>query len=264
MGQLLVERGHVTSAQLEAALVEQQETGERLGEILVKHEHISRFDLASALQTQWTWRDEAPESAAHPAATPPHPEQSVEPDPVAAVSADVPLASSKEPPAAQIQSSTAPELAIESDVSQSPLATNPPPEYASTSGPPASVSTLPDPLRAWSPSPDPAALSPAAEQQAPVPVGVEAFAALVERVSGLEDQDSLLRELRTHLRETREQLVAGEARLGALEAILGQFSQTYAALNARLDAQTREIEDLRRSTAEQATRVATAGRALLG
>jgi chromosome segregation ATPase len=108
---------------------------------------------------------------------------------------------------------------------------------------------------------------PAAEdvgEPAPLPVGTEAFAALAGRVSGLEDQDNLLRELRTHLRETREQLVAGEARLGALEAILAEFSQTYAALNARLDAQTRDLDDLRRITAEQATRITTAGRALLG
>ncbi len=105
---------------------------------------------------------------------------------------------------------------------------------------------------------------PAAEdvgEPAPLPVGTEAFAALAGRVSGLEDQDNLLRELRTHLRETREQLVAGEARLGALEAILAEFSQTYA---ARLDAQTRDLDDLRRITAEQATRITTAGRALLG
>jgi hypothetical protein len=241
MGQLLVQRGHVTSAQLEAALVEQQETGERLGEILVKHEHISRFDLASALQTQWTWRDEAPEPGAYPAATTPPPEQSVEADHEAAVIDEVPLdpSASEETPAAPIQSSAPPELPIESSVSQSPPAAAPPPEHA-----------LP--------------ASGDGEEPAPLPVGTEAFAALAARISGLEGQDSLLRELRTHLGETREQLMGGEARLGALEAILAEFSQTYAALNARLDAQTREIEELRRVTAEQATRITAAGRALLG
>jgi hypothetical protein len=262
MGQLLVERGHVTSAQLEAALVEQQESGERLGEILVKHEHISRFDLASALQTQWTWRDEAPDSAAPRATTQPPPEQSVEPGPVAAASEGV--VRDDETPATPVQSSAASELESEGGLAQSPLGANPYAEYLSADGARANVSTLADPGGTRPPSPDQALLTPAAEEPAPVPVGTEAFAALVGRVSGLEDQDTLLRELRTHLRETREQLVADEARLGALEAILSQFSQTYAALNARLDAQTREIEELRRVTAEQATRITTAGRALLG
>ena len=57
--------------------------------------------------------------------------------------------------------------------------------------------------------------------------------------------------------------VAKIARLGALEAILAEFSQAYARLNARLDAQTRELEELRRVTTDQATRITSAGRALL-
>jgi hypothetical protein len=266
MGQLLVERGHVTSAQLEAALTEQQETGERLGEILVKHEHISRFDLASALSTQWSWKDEAEESAAAQATTLPS-EQSVEPDPAAAPSEDAPLPPNEETPAAQIQWPAALELGIENGLSQSPPATNSPPEYLSANGAPASVPTFADLGGIRPPSREEAMLRPAAKdagEPAPLPVGTEAFAALAGRVSGLEDQDSLLQELRTHLRETREQVAAGEARLGALEAILAEFSQTYAALNARLDAQTRELEDLRRLTADQAMRITTAGRALLG
>ena len=92
------------------------------------------------------------------------------------------------------------------------------------------------------------------------PVHVEAFAA---PVSGLEDQERLLQELQARLRETHEQLAAGEARIGSLDAILGELSQAHAALNARLDTQTREIEDLRRVVADQSTRLATAASALL-
>jgi uncharacterized coiled-coil protein SlyX len=244
MGQLLVERGQVTSTELEDALAEQQETGERLGEILVKHGHISRLDLASALSTQWSWRDEVPDSTASRATPAPPREESVEPEPVAAASEYAPFAPNEETLTAQIQSSSAPELTVERGLSQTTPATNPVPVYPNTYGDPASASTL-------------------GGETAPSPVGMEAFAALVGRVSGREDQDTLLRELQAQLRETREQLVGGEARLGALEAILAEFSQTYAALNARLDAQTREIEDLRRVAAEQETRITAAGRALL-
>ena len=65
------------------------------------------------------------------------------------------------------------------------------------------------------------------------------------------------------LRETHGHLAAGEARLGSLEAILADLSQAYAALNARLDTQTREIEDLRRVVADQSIRLANAASALL-
>ena len=51
--------------------------------------------------------------------------------------------------------------------------------------------------------------------------------------------------------------------IGSLDSILAELSKAYAALNARLDAQTREIEDLRRVVADQSTRLASAARALL-
>jgi hypothetical protein len=62
MGQLFVEKGRLTSAELASALEQQRETGEPLGEILVARNHISRIDLAAALSTQWSWRED--ESAA--------------------------------------------------------------------------------------------------------------------------------------------------------------------------------------------------------
>jgi hypothetical protein len=58
MGQLFVEKGRLTSDQLASALAQQRETGEPLGEILVARNHISRIDLAAALSTQWSWREE--------------------------------------------------------------------------------------------------------------------------------------------------------------------------------------------------------------
>jgi hypothetical protein len=70
MGQLFVEKGRLTSEELDAALAQQRETGEPLGEILVAREHISRVDLAAALSTQWTWRSEEPAAEATPVAEP--------------------------------------------------------------------------------------------------------------------------------------------------------------------------------------------------
>ena len=64
MGDLLVQQGRVTNEQLEAALAQQRDTGEPLGEILVARELISRVDLAQALATQWTWQRPQPEQAA--------------------------------------------------------------------------------------------------------------------------------------------------------------------------------------------------------
>jgi uncharacterized coiled-coil protein SlyX len=60
-----------------------------------------------------------------------------------------------------------------------------------------------------------------------------------------------------------EHLAIGDARIGSLEVMLAELSQAYANVNVRLDAQSREIEELRRVIAEQATRIAAAGRALL-
>jgi predicted nucleic acid-binding Zn-ribbon protein len=75
MGQLFVEKGRLTSEQLDSALAQQKETGEPLGEILVARNHITRIDLAAALSTQWSWQgdesaeEETPEqpAAAEPA-----------------------------------------------------------------------------------------------------------------------------------------------------------------------------------------------------
>ena len=52
LGQLLVERGLLTSDELEAALDEQERTGERLGEILLRNGLLSRLSLASSLHEQ--------------------------------------------------------------------------------------------------------------------------------------------------------------------------------------------------------------------
>jgi hypothetical protein len=218
IGQLFLERGNLTSAQLERALEEQRSTGGRLGEILVERGYISRIDLAGALSTQWGWRDEVPPPIESHATPMPARQETVEPEPVAAAQELVPLPAL---PAAD------------------------------------PVPTFPSAQPLQSPSVE------AIGEPATPPVRTEPFAALVARVTGLEDQERLVRELQTRLRDTHEQLAAGEARLGSLEAILAQLSQAYAALNARLDAQTREIEDLRRVTTEQATRIATAGAALL-
>ena len=56
MGQMFVEKGRLSSMELESALAHQKQTGQPLGEILIEREHISRVDLAAALSRQWTWR----------------------------------------------------------------------------------------------------------------------------------------------------------------------------------------------------------------
>ena len=53
IGDILVEKGLITSAQLEAAVVEQRSSGKLLGEVLIEQGVIDRLALASALGAQW-------------------------------------------------------------------------------------------------------------------------------------------------------------------------------------------------------------------
>jgi hypothetical protein len=52
LGLLLVQRGHITEAQLDAALAEQARSGQRLGQLLIASGAISTFVLAAALAEQ--------------------------------------------------------------------------------------------------------------------------------------------------------------------------------------------------------------------
>ena len=52
IGDLLVEAGQITPEQLQNALAEQTQTGERLGEILIERGHLSKQALGRILQTQ--------------------------------------------------------------------------------------------------------------------------------------------------------------------------------------------------------------------
>ena len=54
LGEIFVELGFISGAQLEAALDTQRESGARIGEILVEQGSLSRLDLASALAEQWS------------------------------------------------------------------------------------------------------------------------------------------------------------------------------------------------------------------
>ena len=53
IGEIFVERGHITHDQLEEALVAQAQTGELLGEILVSRFGVPRVELAGVLAEQW-------------------------------------------------------------------------------------------------------------------------------------------------------------------------------------------------------------------
>jgi hypothetical protein len=52
LGRILIQRGHITEAQLDAALAEQSTTGRRLGQILISAGAVSTFTLAAALAEQ--------------------------------------------------------------------------------------------------------------------------------------------------------------------------------------------------------------------
>lgn len=53
LGEVLVDLGIITAAQLDDALDVQQTTRERLGEILIRQGTLSRLDLAGALSEHW-------------------------------------------------------------------------------------------------------------------------------------------------------------------------------------------------------------------
>ena len=53
MGDILVERGSITSAQLAEALRRQEHTGRLLGEICIEQWGVDRLALADALSEQW-------------------------------------------------------------------------------------------------------------------------------------------------------------------------------------------------------------------
>src|SRR2546430_12384717 len=53
LGTLLVERGLLTAAELEEALVQQEQTGERLGQILIKQGLVSHPALTDTLAEQY-------------------------------------------------------------------------------------------------------------------------------------------------------------------------------------------------------------------
>jgi hypothetical protein len=58
IGQIFVEFGFITAAQLDAALEVQRATGARIGEILVEQGSLDRLDLASALAEHWEPRNQ--------------------------------------------------------------------------------------------------------------------------------------------------------------------------------------------------------------
>jgi uncharacterized coiled-coil protein SlyX len=283
IGQLFVEEGYLTSSQLEGALAEQRRSGERLGEILIERGYITRIHLAGALSKQWSWKGEIPSSIETPATPMQLVEESVESEPAAAAPefALVPELPATDPPptypsanGVPMGAATSPDLEVDAESQPSPT------PWIEESGEPtaspvrveafaAHVSSLEDQERLLR-DPDlkgdvesQASPAPSVEESAELAASSVRIDALAARVSGLEDQERLLRELQARLRDTHEQLAAGEARIGSLDAILAELSKAYAALNARLDAQTREIEDLRRVVADQSTRLASAARALL-
>jgi hypothetical protein len=53
LGQLLVQSGHITAVQLDQALHEGSQTGERLGEIVIRRGWASEDDVAKVLADQW-------------------------------------------------------------------------------------------------------------------------------------------------------------------------------------------------------------------
>jgi uncharacterized coiled-coil protein SlyX len=283
IGQLFVEEGYLTSAQLEGALAEQRRSGERLGEILIERGYITRIHLAGALSKQWSWKGEIPSSIEPPAAPVQLVEESVEPEPAAAAPEfvlvpELPATDSPHtyPSANGVPMGAPTSSVLEGDAESQPLPTPSVEEIVAPTPSPVRIEAFAAPVSGLEdqerPLRDPDFNGGAEPQASPTPSVKESgelaasslrIDALAERVSGLEDQERLLRELQARLRDTHEQLAAGEARVGSLDAIVAELSKAYAALNARLDAQTREIDDLRRVVADQSTRLASAARSLL-
>jgi hypothetical protein len=75
LGHIFVEKGFITTQQLEQALAEQAQSGKLLGEVLVELEMIDRLDLASALGVQFMAPSKPkpvePEPPSHRQAPPP-------------------------------------------------------------------------------------------------------------------------------------------------------------------------------------------------
>src|SRR5262249_60089831 len=91
IGEIFVERGLVTDAQLEEALAEQKRSGTRLGEILVASGRLSRLELASALADQWaTFQKLRPPAGASAEETPSNGDSVVLPTPEVVVPAAPP------------------------------------------------------------------------------------------------------------------------------------------------------------------------------
>jgi hypothetical protein len=76
IGQILVEKGEISEADLEAALAEQERSGRRLGEILIEQGRTSWLALARAIAEQVL------DIQNSPAAPEPEPEPQAAPDPV--------------------------------------------------------------------------------------------------------------------------------------------------------------------------------------
>ena len=93
LGEIFVELGFITRAQLDAALAEQLRTGVRLGEILVEQGGLTRLDLATALAEHWEPRHYPGSGDAAPIEDePPSPatrSDHVEPEPLSAANGSV-------------------------------------------------------------------------------------------------------------------------------------------------------------------------------
>jgi hypothetical protein len=76
IGQILVEKGEISEADLEAALAEQERSGRRLGEILIEQGRTSWLALARAIAEQVL------DIQSSPAVPEPEPEPQAAPDPV--------------------------------------------------------------------------------------------------------------------------------------------------------------------------------------
>ena len=84
IGQILVEKGEISEAELQAALAEQERTGLRLGQILIETGRISWLALARAIAEQVLDIDDTQTAAAETNGYEPPRPQPAAPEPVAA------------------------------------------------------------------------------------------------------------------------------------------------------------------------------------
>ncbi|RDI74437.1 hypothetical protein Gocc_2013 [Gaiella occulta] len=276
IGAIFVEKGLVTAEQLERALQLQDETGERLGEIIVARFGVSRLELASVLAEQWAELERTEKAADAAAAAPPgdpspqpagDPEQPLPRKPIGEIFLERGFVSREELQAAlDVQHTSGDrlgEILVERGaLTRLDLASALAEQWSALQKlrPPAPAA--PRPWQNGSPvtQPDQAAPAPApAEDVAAAFVTLDERLRVVERAATAspwrDDLERTASELRAALGEMEQRLAAARGE----EAVLGSLAGAVEELRARVEEPAARIEALERRLGEVPAAKALAG-----